>query len=213
MAKRVAIVGSGQTDHAGSRPDVTGVELINEAVTRALEDTGLTRDDIDGVVVGNMDHFEGINGVELWSIDGNGGLLKPTIKLTTGDYCLKGYPLLIERKGSISEMFQNVTPPDLQRFRSAIRRLGDPEKYSAEPNILMLCLSPQEFRPSVPGWMIRNGKNVRTTVDGEFVLGRLLEEIENLALDLWIVGRLSSSSQRRDVGRLVLHRLLRQQSY
>jgi acetyl-CoA C-acetyltransferase len=84
MAKRVAIVGSGQTDHSGSRADVTGVELIHEAVRRALEDTGLRRDDIDGVVIGNMDHFEGINGVELWSIDGNGGLLKPTIKLTTG---------------------------------------------------------------------------------------------------------------------------------
>ncbi|MEK6544679.1 MAG: thiolase family protein [Elusimicrobiota bacterium] len=84
MAKRVAIVGSGQTDHTGSRPDVTGVELINEAVNRALENTGLTRADIDGVVVGNMDHFEGINGVELWSMDGHGGQLKPVIKLTTG---------------------------------------------------------------------------------------------------------------------------------
>lgn len=84
VAKRVAIVGSGQTNHTGSRPDVTGVELIHEAVNRALEDTGLTRDDIDGVIIGNMDHFEGINGVELWSIDGNGGFMKPTIKLTTG---------------------------------------------------------------------------------------------------------------------------------
>ncbi|MBI2070390.1 MAG: thiolase family protein [Elusimicrobia bacterium] len=84
MAKRVAIVGSGQTNHMGSRPDVTGVELIHEAVAKALESAGLTRDDIDGVVIGNMDHFEGINGVELWSIDGNGGFMKPTIKLTTG---------------------------------------------------------------------------------------------------------------------------------
>lgn len=84
MANRVAIVGAGQTDHAGNRCDVTGVELIHEAVRRALEDADLTRNDIDGVVIGNMDHFEGINGVELWSLDGHGGYLKPTIKLTTG---------------------------------------------------------------------------------------------------------------------------------
>lgn len=82
--KRVAIVGSGQTHHTGSRLDVNGPELINEAVIRALEDTGLKRKDIDGVLIGNMDHFEGVNGVELWSIDGNGGLMKPTIKMTTG---------------------------------------------------------------------------------------------------------------------------------
>ncbi len=84
MAKRTAIVGVGQTDHAGNRRDVTGAELIHEAVRRALDDCGLSLKDIDGVVVGNMDHFEGINGAELWSIEGSGGLLKPTIKLTTG---------------------------------------------------------------------------------------------------------------------------------
>ncbi|MBI3551548.1 MAG: thiolase family protein [Elusimicrobia bacterium] len=84
MAKRVAIVGSGQTDHAGNRRDVTGCELINEAVRRALEDAQLKLSDIDGVVIGNMDHFEGINGAELWSIEGSGGIGKPTIKLTTG---------------------------------------------------------------------------------------------------------------------------------
>lgn len=84
MAKRTAIVGVGQTEHAGNRYDVTGVELISEAVRRALADAELTREDIDGVVIGNMDHFEGINAVELWSIDGNGGIDKPTLKLTTG---------------------------------------------------------------------------------------------------------------------------------
>lgn len=84
MAERVAIVGSGQTDHTGSRTDVTGIELINEAVTRALENTGLKPKDIDGVVLGNMDHFEGINGTELWSMDGHWGAGKPVIKLCTG---------------------------------------------------------------------------------------------------------------------------------
>lgn len=84
MGKRVAIVGTGQTYHKSIRRDVNGQELINEAVNRALEDAELTIDDIDGVVIGNMDHFEGINYVDCWSIDGSGGYMKPTIKLTTG---------------------------------------------------------------------------------------------------------------------------------
>jgi len=84
MGKRVAIVGTGQTHHRSIRRDVNGQELIHEAVVRALQDAGLTIGDIDGVVIGNMDHFEGINYVDCWSIDGSGGYMKPTIKLTTG---------------------------------------------------------------------------------------------------------------------------------
>ena len=51
MGKRAAIVGAGQTYHKSIRRDVNGQELINEAVTRALEDAELTIDDIDGVVI------------------------------------------------------------------------------------------------------------------------------------------------------------------
>lgn len=82
--KRVAIVGTGQTYHKSHRPDVNGRELINEAVQRALADADMTINDIDGVVIGNMDHFEGINYVDCWSVDGSGGVMRPIIKLTTG---------------------------------------------------------------------------------------------------------------------------------
>jgi acetyl-CoA C-acetyltransferase len=82
--KRVAIVGTGQTFHKSHRPDVNGQELINEAVLRALENADLTIKDIDAIVIGNMDHFEGINYVDCWSVDGSGGFMKPVIKLTTG---------------------------------------------------------------------------------------------------------------------------------
>jgi acetyl-CoA C-acetyltransferase len=82
--KRVAIVGTGQTLHRSHRPDVNGQELINEAVQLALEDADLTIGDIDAVVIGNMDHFEGINYVDCWSVDGSGAYMKPIIKLTTG---------------------------------------------------------------------------------------------------------------------------------
>ncbi len=82
--QRVAIVGTGQTFHKSHRPDVNGQELICEAVQRALADAELTIADIDAIVIGNMDHFEGINYVDCWSVDGAGAYLKPIIKLTTG---------------------------------------------------------------------------------------------------------------------------------
>ncbi|MEW5737187.1 MAG: thiolase family protein [Thermodesulfobacteriota bacterium] len=84
MGKRVAIVGTGQTMHKSHRPDVSGQELINEAVTAALADAELSIRDIDAIVIGNMDHFEGINYVDCWSVDGSGGTGRPIIKLTTG---------------------------------------------------------------------------------------------------------------------------------
>ena len=84
MAKRVAIVGTGQTFHKSHRPDVNGQELINEAVQCALADANLTMKDINAILIGNMDHFEGINYVDCWSVDGSGGVMKPVIKITTG---------------------------------------------------------------------------------------------------------------------------------
>ncbi len=84
MAKRVAIVGTGQTYHKSHRPDVNGQELIHEAVQRALADGNLGVKDINAIVIGNMDHFEGINYVDCWSVDGSGGVMKPVIKITTG---------------------------------------------------------------------------------------------------------------------------------
>ncbi len=84
MARRVAIVGTGQTHHRSHRLDVNGRELIHEAVERALKDCELTIRDIDAIVIGNMDHFESINYVDTWSVEGSGGYMKPIMKLTTG---------------------------------------------------------------------------------------------------------------------------------
>lgn len=84
MAQRVAIIGFGQTRHRSRRDDVNGVELIQEAVRAALEDADLTLDQIDAMIIGNMDHFEGVNYVDTWSVDGTGAYMKPLLKLTTG---------------------------------------------------------------------------------------------------------------------------------
>jgi len=60
MANRVAVVGVGQTYHKSQRPDVTQMEMVNEAVRPALADAQLHMKDIDAVFVGNMETFEGI---------------------------------------------------------------------------------------------------------------------------------------------------------
>ena len=77
MPKKVAIVGSGQTNHTSRRKDVNIPELIKEAVDRALADAGLTINDIDAVVIGNMEHFEGINLSDMWASEGSGAVMKP----------------------------------------------------------------------------------------------------------------------------------------
>lgn len=84
MGQRVAAIGFGQTYHRSRRDDVNGVELIGEAVRAALEDAELTLDDIDAIVIGNMDHFEAVNYVDTWSVDGSGSFMKPVFKVTTG---------------------------------------------------------------------------------------------------------------------------------
>jgi len=84
VGRRVAITGFGQTHHSARRWDVNGLELIQEAVSRALEDAELSLEDIDAVVIGNMDHFEGINYVDTWSVEGAGAFMKPILKVTTG---------------------------------------------------------------------------------------------------------------------------------
>lgn len=84
MGKPVGIVGVGQTHHASKRLDLSGIELIGEAVTRALDDTGITASEIDAFVIGNMDHFENINYVDAWATDGLGSFMKPVFKVTTG---------------------------------------------------------------------------------------------------------------------------------
>jgi len=84
MAQRVAIVGTGQTDHRSHRPDVSQREMIHEAVLRALADCRLSIGEIDAIVIGNMDHFESINYVDTWSVEGSGGVMKPIMKVTTG---------------------------------------------------------------------------------------------------------------------------------
>ncbi len=94
--RRVAIIGTGQTKHTKARDDVSQAELVREAVTRALDDAGITFRDVDAVVLSNMELFEGRALPEMWVGEGAGGYCKPLMKIATGgtsgtSACIAGY--------------------------------------------------------------------------------------------------------------------------
>ena len=72
MSERVAIVGRGQTAGKRRRPEINEVELVNEAVRAALADAQLSIRDIDAVVMGNMEFFEGTFFTDQWLGAGGG---------------------------------------------------------------------------------------------------------------------------------------------
>ena len=83
MAKAVAIIGTGQTQH-GKRFDVSYPELVREAVSRALADAGITPGEVDGVVSGTMPSMmEGIALTHLYFADAMQAVGKPILKTET----------------------------------------------------------------------------------------------------------------------------------
>ncbi len=82
--RNVGIVGIGETKFSSHREDVNQPEMIGEAVREALNDSGLTLDDIDCVVHGNMELFEMVHQPDLWHTLGTGAWGKETFRLTTG---------------------------------------------------------------------------------------------------------------------------------
>ncbi len=84
MKRNVAIIGGGQTFHAARRHDVSQPEMVNEAVRAALEDARVTIDEIDCVLLGNMEFFEGQHMTDCWLADSIGAFGKPGLKITTG---------------------------------------------------------------------------------------------------------------------------------
>lgn len=88
MAKKndrnVGIIGIGMTEFSSHKEYQNQVEMINEAVRRALADANLTLDDIDCVIHGNMELFEMIYQPDLWHVLGIGAYGKPSFRITTG---------------------------------------------------------------------------------------------------------------------------------
>jgi acetyl-CoA C-acetyltransferase len=85
MPRDVAIVGTGQTDHARRRLDVSQAGLAREAVNRALADANLTFADIDSVVIASGPAlFGAVNQPDKWLVDACGGYMKPFVRVTSG---------------------------------------------------------------------------------------------------------------------------------
>lgn len=83
--RRVGIVGTGQTKCKERRDDVSFPGLIYEAASRALEDAGITIDEVDAVVFGSAPElFEGVNHPEHWCADAAGAFHKPMMRIHTG---------------------------------------------------------------------------------------------------------------------------------
>uniref|UniRef100_A0A7C3VBJ4 Thiolase N-terminal domain-containing protein n=1 Tax=Archaeoglobus fulgidus TaxID=2234 RepID=A0A7C3VBJ4_ARCFL len=80
---RVAVVGFGQTPFKTKRRDKTHPEIVFEAINSALEHAGLELKDIEAVVYGCMDPFDGIYCPERWDSTAC-GLEKPIMKISTG---------------------------------------------------------------------------------------------------------------------------------
>jgi len=94
MAKRVAMVGVGMQKFE-FRKQTTVEEMIFDVVRDALENSRLTKDDIESVVFGSaVDAFCGIHSSDKVGIDASGGLLKPTMRNSTSGSTAVSTPIL-----------------------------------------------------------------------------------------------------------------------
>lgn len=86
MAKRsVAVIGVGATRFKLHHPDLTYVELAQIAAKRALDDAGLSPEDIDAVVFSMAPtEFMGVNDADRWAVEHVFGRNKPFTRIHTG---------------------------------------------------------------------------------------------------------------------------------
>lgn len=83
MARRVGIIGIGQTKH-GNRSEITYPDLVREAVVAALKDANITPEDIEGIVFGTMPSMmEGVALNHLYLADALCAVGKPILKTET----------------------------------------------------------------------------------------------------------------------------------
>ncbi|MEW5733277.1 MAG: hypothetical protein AB1921_00385 [Thermodesulfobacteriota bacterium] len=82
--RNVGIIGVGQSVFSSHREEVNQPEMIHEAVVEALAHAGITMDDVDCVVHGNMELFEMVHQPDLWHSIGTGAYGKECLRVTTG---------------------------------------------------------------------------------------------------------------------------------
>lgn len=82
--RNVGVVGVGMSVFSSHREEVNQPEMIYEAVAEALKNAGITMDDVDCVVHGNMELFEMVHQPDLWHTLGTGSRGKEVLRVTTG---------------------------------------------------------------------------------------------------------------------------------
>jgi acetyl-CoA C-acetyltransferase len=81
----VGIIGFGQSKFVKTRVDVTFPELVREGAIMALEDAGISIDDVDAVVYPLApDALIGVGNGERWVIDALGAVGKPFMRVNNG---------------------------------------------------------------------------------------------------------------------------------
>jgi acetyl-CoA C-acetyltransferase len=81
----VAVVGFGQTPFRSRHDDKTYVELVQDAVHRALVDANIGPDEIDAVVFSMAPtHFMGVADCDKWAVDWSFARGKPFMRVHTG---------------------------------------------------------------------------------------------------------------------------------
>lgn len=83
--RRVAIISVGYNGKfVSKRPDVSIPEMLQKAVENALSKTKVKPENVDAIVMGNMQTFEGVNLPHLWAADHILATDKPVMRIATG---------------------------------------------------------------------------------------------------------------------------------
>lgn len=130
------------------------------------------------------------------------------VTMSEGDYALKGQQsiALVERKGGIDELCQNVTKPDSTRFMAAINRLVQATKYP----YLFLDMTPLSLWSSQRPTPTTHGNG--QSMDPMWVFDRLLRvaTTKNLRI-IWGTQRSPGPSSRKRLGEIILRLLIHHQ--
>ncbi len=136
MANLAAVVGIGQTHYTTKRDDVSIAGLLREAAVNALQDAGLTWDDIDAVIIGKApDMFEGVIMPEIYLTDALGCNAKPMLRVHTAG-SVGGSTALVAASHVQAGAFKRVLTVafEKQSESNAMWALSTPQPFSTHLN-------------------------------------------------------------------------------
>jgi len=125
------------------------------------------------------------------------------VRLDYGDYALEGYEDcgVVERKGSLSELFSNLFTTDLGRQAKSFRKLVD------------YCMYPYLLLEGNPAALYRTAKDYRGVPEElrepGYVVDVLLRTLGAYGIQLLWLGGARSQAAKRVTGDVVLRLLLR----